>query len=162
MSNENPKRKKAVEALRASPRSTVEDVAGAIGVGRSTAHKYLAALIADGQVQRYAGGRDGGRKLPDRYSLVAKEAGDGAGAGPGPGARLAGSKPTRLRPGELDGLVMGFMRDHADEGPFTPGKVAAGLGKSAGATGNCLERLASRDEVDRVNEKPRRYAVKAA
>lgn len=160
MSDENPKREKAIEALRASPRSTVEEVAGVVGVGRSTAHKYLAVLIADGKVQRHAGGRDGGRKLPDRYSLVVEEAGHEE--GPESEARKETSRPTRLRPGELDGLVVDFLRDHADEAPFTPGKVAAALARSAGATGNCLERLASRGEVDRVGRKPRRYAAKAA
>ncbi|HEY1854277.1 MAG TPA: hypothetical protein VGG40_06785 [Solirubrobacterales bacterium] len=162
MSNENPKRKEAIVALQASPESTVEDVAGVVGVGRSTAHKYLAALITDGKVQRYAGGRDEGRRLPDRYSLVADEEGDGAGPGSAPEAAKPTSKPSRLRPGELDGLVVGFMRDHADKAPFTPGAVAGGLKRSNGAVGNCLERLASREEVDRVSDKPRRYAVKAA
>jgi hypothetical protein len=163
MSDENPKRQKTIEALRASPESTVEDVAGAIGVGRSTAHKYLAALIADGGAQRYAGGREGARKLPDRYSLVAAEPeDDGTREADRETAGQGAHKPTRLRPGELDGLVVGFMRDHADERPFTPGAVAGALGRSAGAVGTCLERLATRDEVDRVSEKPRRYAVKVA
>ncbi|MBS1887577.1 MAG: hypothetical protein JSU06_10350 [Actinobacteria bacterium] len=160
MSNENPRREKAIEALRASPKATVEEVAGVVGVGRSTAHKYLAALIADGRVQRYAGGRDGGRKLPDRYSLIVGEEEDGTGPGPEPATGRAASRPARLRPGELDGLVVGFMRDHPDGAPFTPGAVAAGLRRSNGAVGNCLERLASREEVDRVSEKPRRYAVR--
>jgi hypothetical protein len=80
------------------------------------------------------------------------------------GARGRSPKPkggsTRLRPGELDGLVLAYMRDHGAERPFSPGKVARGIGKSSGAVANCLERLAGSKEVRRVRKKPRTYDLK--
>lgn len=66
----------------------------------------------------------------------------------------------RLRPGELDGLVLAYMRDHGNDRPFSPGKVARGIGKSSGAVANCLERLAGSKEVRRVRRKPRTFDLK--
>jgi hypothetical protein len=80
------------------------------------------------------------------------------------GARGRSPKPkggsARLRPGELDGLVIAYMRDHGAERPFSPGKVAKGIGKSSGAVANCLERLAGSKEIRRVRKKPRTYDLK--
>ncbi len=80
------------------------------------------------------------------------------------GARGRSPKPkggsSRLRPGELDGLVIAYMRDHGAERPFSPGKVARGIGKSSGAVANCLERLAGSKEIRRVRRKPRTYDLK--
>jgi hypothetical protein len=151
-----------LDVLRAAPKSTVEEVAQAFGVARSTAHKRLAAAIADGTVQRHAGGREGRRRLPDRYTAIeTPKAGDGPDpqAGSGTGPQESGS--TRLRPGELDGLVLSYIAAHAEQAPFGPTAVAKALGRSSGAVGNCLERLAGRDEVTRVGERPRRYGPKA-
>lgn len=72
-----------------------------------------------------------------------------------------GSKATkakeRLRPGQLDGLVLGYMKKYEGELPITATKVARGIKRSSGAVGNCLERLAKAKKVRRVGEKPRRY-----
>jgi hypothetical protein len=74
-----------------------------------------------------------------------------------------GSKATkpkakeRLRPGQLDGLVLGYMKKHEGELPITATKVARGIKRSSGAVGNCLERLAKAKKVRRVGKKPRRY-----
>jgi hypothetical protein len=66
----------------------------------------------------------------------------------------------RLRPGELDGLVLAYMQDHGADRPFSPGKVAKGIGKSSGAVANCLERLRGAKEVRRVKKTPRTYDLK--
>jgi hypothetical protein len=63
----------------------------------------------------------------------------------------------RLRPGQLDGLVLGYMKKHEGELPITATKVARGIKRSSGAVGNCLERLAKAKKVRRVGKKPRRY-----
>jgi hypothetical protein len=62
----------------------------------------------------------------------------------------------RLRPGQLDGLVLGYMKaqgraaDHGDEG-------RAGIKRSSGAVGNCLGRLEKEKKVRLAGKKPRRY-----
>jgi hypothetical protein len=63
----------------------------------------------------------------------------------------------RLRPGQLDGLVLGYMKKHKGEMPLTPMKVARGIKRSSGAVGNCLGRLAKEEKVRLTDKKPRRY-----
>ncbi len=57
------------EALKDFPGATAEGVAGTAGIGGSTARKVLARLAEAGEVTRVEGGREAGRRLPDRYSL---------------------------------------------------------------------------------------------
>lgn len=154
-----PNEQKVIDALAAAEEATVDEVAAAAGIGRTSARKYLGALVDEDKVRRKAGGREGKRKLPDRFSLVSAEAKPAAGGKPeeGPGKGLA----ERLRPGDLDELVLAYMREHREDGPFGPTAVAKGLGRSSGAVGNCLARLASAGEkVEMVDAKPRRYALK--
>ncbi len=69
------------------------------------------------------------------------------------------AKPKRLRPGELDDLVLAYMGKHKE--PLTVTAIAKGLGgRSAGAVANCLARLAKEKKVRRVGKRPRRYALK--
>lgn len=63
----------------------------------------------------------------------------------------------RLRPGELDGLVLGYMREHKAELPLSSGRIAKGINRSAGAVGNCLERLVKAEKARRANKAPREY-----
>ena len=63
----------------------------------------------------------------------------------------------RLRPGQLEGLVLGYMKKREADLPITATKVASGIKRSSGAVGNCLERLAKTKKVRRVGKKPRRY-----
>jgi hypothetical protein len=65
----------------------------------------------------------------------------------------------RLRPGELDGLVIAYMREHEDDLPLGASAVGKGIGRSSGAVANCLERTAKADDspVRRVKDKPRAY-----
>lgn len=63
----------------------------------------------------------------------------------------------RLRPGQLDGLVLGYMKKHKGELPLSPTKVARGIKRSSGAVGNCLGRLEKKEKVRLTDKKPRRY-----
>lgn len=74
-----------------------------------------------------------------------------------PKARKTQQRRERLRPGELDGLVLGYMKKHKGELPVGPTAVARGIKRSAGAVGNCLGRLEQAEKVRRVDKKPRRY-----
>lgn len=71
-------------------------------------------------------------------------------------------KVKRLKPGELDGLVIAYMRDHEKELPLSPTKIAKGINRSSGAVGNCLERLAKADppKARLANKAPRAYDLK--
>lgn len=71
MSTRNSNEQKMIDALGSAPDSTVDDLAAAVGIGRTSARKYLAALTDEGKVKRSNGGREGKRRLPDRYSPLA-------------------------------------------------------------------------------------------
>lgn len=69
----------------------------------------------------------------------------------------------RLRPGQLDGLVLAYLRKHEADGPLTATAVAKGLGgRSAGAVSNCLGRLAKERKVKQAKRKPRAYVTQEA
>ncbi|HEY7961578.1 MAG TPA: helix-turn-helix domain-containing protein [Solirubrobacteraceae bacterium] len=128
---------------------TVAEIATAGKLGRSTVSKALAKLESAGEVKRREGGRDGARRLPDRWRLARRRA-----------RKTRSPAGGRLRPGQLDGLVLGYMREHATGGPLGPTAVAKGLGRSAGAVGNCLARLAADRHVRQTSKHPRRYTVR--
>jgi hypothetical protein len=75
---------------------------------------------------------------------------------------MRGSKGKRLRPGELDGLVLAYMRTHRDDGPLSAGAISKGIGRSSGAIANCLLRLAKEKKVRPLRGRPRRYKLKEA
>jgi hypothetical protein len=58
-----------VTALAARGELTNAEIATATGLGRSTVGKTLAALERAGMARRSPGGRGGGRRLPDRWSV---------------------------------------------------------------------------------------------
>jgi hypothetical protein len=68
-------------------------------------------------------------------------------------------KARRLRPGELDGLVIAYMRRHGKVGPLTASAIAKGIERSSGATANCLGRLTKEKKARQVKRKPRSYAL---
>jgi hypothetical protein len=68
----------------------------------------------------------------------------------------------RLRPGELDELVLAYMGKRQNNGPLTASAIGKGIGRSSGAITNCLVRLARDKRVRRVKRKPRAYVLKAA
>jgi hypothetical protein len=73
----------------------------------------------------------------------------------------ASKNGTRLRPGELDGQVLAYMRRHKSDGPLTASAIGKGLDRSAGAIANCLARLAKDGKVRQAKKRPRAYVLKA-
>jgi DNA-binding transcriptional ArsR family regulator len=135
-----------IGVLDEQPDATTVEIAAAVGLGRSTVSAALARLESAGKVKRSGGGREGARSLPDRWRLSRR--------------RARKSRPTaedRLRPGELDELVLRHMREHAKSQPLGPTAVANTLGRSSGAVANCLKRLAKTDKLRQTNERPLRY-----
>ena len=167
----------ALTALAANPEATAAEVAAAANVGRSTAGKVLARLTSSGEVRRIEGRRDGARRLPDRFVLASAEpaADDGkpkAAADAEPKAAdddkpkaTEDAKPKaageHLKPGQLDELVLAYLKDNADSGPHGPTTVAKALVRSSGAVGNCLVRLTKAEQVRQDSDKPRRYSLAA-
>ena len=170
-------------ALRQRPEATVIELAETAGVGRSTAAKCLAALEAAGTARRVPGGRNGGRRVADRW-VPAKPrppagqpsvSGSGGGVGGSDSDRpvetgtIAGDaiedgtivgkgvRASRLAKGELAALVFDYLSVHPEElGPTAVGK---GLGRSQGAVANALQRLQVDGRVRLVSEAPRRYRL---
>jgi len=175
-------------AVEKTPGGTTEGIAQVAGIGRSTAGKALGRLADAGEVVRHQGGRDRGRRLPDRFTITGVEmpaaysghvlsgeqptstVGEGK-SGNAPAAdkpargkaepTVSASDPEggKLKPNELNPLVLGFLEANKDDGPHGPGQVAKALQRSSGAVGNCLERLAKDKKVKRVVDKPRRYSI---
>lgn len=135
-----------MDALASQPDVTANEIAAAAKASRSTVGKTLARLERARKVRRAPGGREGRRRLPDRWSLVAK-----------PEPSRARSTGGRLRPGELDNLVLDYLHKHG--GPLGPTAVARGLGRSSGAVANCLARLAAAGRLREVSAHPRRYTA---
>lgn len=65
----------------------------------------------------------------------------------------------RLRPGELDDLVLAHLRKRKGHGPLTAGAVAKGIDRSPGAVANCLTRLTKDKKVRQVKKSPRAFAI---
>ena len=144
----------AVLAALASGPASAAEVAEAAGIGRSTATKVLAALAAGGQVERTPGGRDGARRLPDRWSLPVA-AGD-PDRPAGDGGEPQGTASPRLGKGELAAMALAFLRNNSGE--HSPSAVAKALGgRSAGAVGNALGRLVASGDATQTSDRPRRY-----
>lgn len=135
---------KVLAALTAHPGTTAADLAELAGLGRSTVTKQLAALERDGQATRAPGERDSGRRVPDRWSPTTQ-------------ADTAEEVGERLRPGQLNRLVLAYLTDHPDQAPHSPTTVARALGRSSGAVANCLARLATSGQLRQTSMKPRRY-----
>ncbi|HEX7297640.1 MAG TPA: MarR family transcriptional regulator [Solirubrobacteraceae bacterium] len=147
MSAANASSEEAVAKILASgTEMTGAEIAAATGLGRSTVGKTLAALERDGTVRRHRGGRDGRRRLPDRWSIGrAAERDDRT---PAATQRFAPRAARRARPG---------LHRLEDTDAVGSTAVAKALGRSAGAVGNCLSRLAAAGRVRQVSDKPRRY-----
>jgi FaeA-like protein len=157
MSEKQPIEQRIVAFLKEKKgEGTVDEVAAAVEIGRTSARKYLAGLTQDGTLAREPGGREGRRKLPDRFSVSAeKPAGKGS-------TKTASTKPKngRLGPGELDKHVLAYMRKYKKEAPHTASAIGKGIERSSGAVANCLVRLEKRKEVRLARQKPRAYELK--
>lgn len=68
----------------------------------------------------------------------------------------------RLRPGELDDLVLAHMAKHKDDGPLTATAIGKGIDRSPGAVANCLGRLATDRKVRQAKKRPRAYVLNEA
>ena len=171
-----------LDALAARSEVTSTDLADALGISQSTAGKRLAALEAAGSVRRTSGGREAGRRAPDRWSAVATPevaATDLIGEAPGeeasvepcgePGGdelRPAAGEETpeppaaagRLGRGELGSLVRDYLAARPGES-FGPAALGKALDRSQGAISNSLATMAARGEVVLVGDKPRRYRI---
>lgn len=75
---------------------------------------------------------------------------------------MTAAKAKRLRPGELDGLVLSYLAAHKDDSPMTATAISKGIERSAGAVANCLGRLAKDKKVRQAKKRPRAYVVKEA
>lgn len=126
-------------AVTAHPGKTAAQLADITGLGRSTVTKQLAALERDGHATRTPGNRDGGRRASDHWSPA--------------------GQPERLRPGQLDHLVLTYLADHPDQAPHSATTVARGLNRSPGAVANCLARLTAAGQLRQTSKKPRRYTL---
>jgi hypothetical protein len=157
----SPAKHAIIEVLKVEPQASVAQIAVSAGVGRSTAGKLLAQLESDGEVRRTEGRRDGTRRLPDLWSLAstqpAPDAAPEEDAAPAASATPV-SNGERLKPGELEGLILIYLQENPDE-PLGPGAVAKALQRSSGAVGNGLVRLTRAKKVRQVNDRPRRYQI---
>lgn len=70
-------------------------------------------------------------------------------------------KPERLKAGELEPLVLAYLKENKGTAPHGPSQVAKALGRSSGAVGNCLVRLTDAKKAKRVTDKPLRYDIAA-
>lgn len=126
------------EALALNPASTAAQLAEISGLNRVTINKQLTALKQAGDATATEGPRTGRRGRPaTRWSLTGQV------------------QLPRLRPGELDGLVLEHVRTL--EAPVGPTAVGKALGRSAGAVANCMARLAEAGQLKQTGRKPRRY-----
>lgn len=68
----------------------------------------------------------------------------------------------RLSPGQLDGLVLGYMKRNRGKLPVTAGTVGRAIKRSPGAVANCLGRLDKAVRVKLTNKRPREYDLLGA
>jgi DNA-binding Lrp family transcriptional regulator len=66
-------------------------------------------------------------------------------------------KAKRLRPGELDEIVLAYLNEQKGDGPLTASAIGKGIGRSSGAVANCLVRLGKAKLVRRAKRSPRAY-----
>jgi DNA-binding MarR family transcriptional regulator len=145
-----------MNALSSASETTAAELASATGLGRSTVGNALVKLERSRKAQRVAGGRQGAVRLPDRWRQAGKRKSSPESAKSV--QRPRGPKAGRLRPGQLDELVMAYVNERAGA-RLGPTAVAKGLGRSSGAVANCLARLAKAGHVREVGKRPRRYRV---
>jgi DNA-binding MarR family transcriptional regulator len=154
-------------ALADRPGATAAELAAVAHLGRSTVTKALAQLEVQGKLRRSAGGRDGARRLPDRWDLTAvserTEPLADPSATPPPEAAVpeaAAASSGRLAKGHLRAMVLEHLRARPGQA-LSPTAIAKELGRSSGAIANALGRLTEAGEVSEVSTAPRRYALPA-
>ena len=107
---------------RRAPEVSAAELAEAAGIGGSTASKCLASLERDGMAIRHLGGREGGRRVADRWALTGSVVSTKPGADDvAPAADDASA--SRLHKGELSTLVLDYLKAHVEE-PIGPVRSA--------------------------------------
>jgi hypothetical protein len=154
-------------ALVAQPGATAAELAEAAGIARSSAAKALTAMEQQGTACRIPGGRDGGRRLADRWHPASSATEEVSPAEPSlakerePGpleAERAEAAASRLAKGALRSLVLDYLAAHAGPEGLGPTAIAKGLGgRSSGAVRNALARLEADGRARFASESPRRY-----
>jgi hypothetical protein len=71
----------------------------------------------------------------------------------------AKTKAERLGPGELDKLVLGYMRRHKKDAPHTASAIGKAIKRSSGAVANCLGRQEKQKKVRLVKTQAARIRV---
>jgi hypothetical protein len=102
-------------------------------------------------------GKGKGAKPAAKAAKAKTKTAGGAGKKSGSKSRKKQQAQERLRPGQLDGFVLGYMKKHRRELPLSPTAVAHGIKRSSGAVGNCLGRLEKEKKVRLATKKPREY-----
>jgi predicted transcriptional regulator len=161
-----------LDALAERPDASAAELADAAGIGRSTASKLLVTLAAQGRALRRRGGHQGGRRTPERWTLITTTATtrDTTAASPALAATSSPQAvdvdrpppaPGRLGAGQLQELVEACLAQRPDQ-PLSATAVAKTLDRSAGAVANALQTLASQGRVLQAQTNPRRYVIAAA
>jgi predicted ArsR family transcriptional regulator len=129
------------EALALHPASTAAELAEISGLSRATVTKQLTVLKKTGDATATECDRNGRRGRPaSRWSLTGQ------------------TERPRLRPGELDGLVLEHICGL--DAPVGPTAVGKALNRSAGAVANCMARLTKTGQLKQTSQKPRRYQAR--
>jgi DNA-binding MarR family transcriptional regulator len=162
-----------IKELKDHPGATTVEVATALGIGKSTATRYLAELEVEGTATRVPAGWEDGRRFPDRWSaaVTATEVPastpktkrvDRVEAKPAANPSVDGvatdGASGRLTKGVLAALVLDYLAAQPTES-FGPSAIGKALDRSGGAVSNALAKMAAQGEVDLVGEKPRRYRI---
>lgn len=140
-------------AVTVRPGSTTAELAAVTGLGRSTVSKRLAALEVSGVARREPGGRDGARRLPDRWLPALDSHTTAVARGKAPAASSVTA--VRLGKGELAAMVLDYLSTHPHD-EVGPTVVARVLGRSQGAVANALTKLATSGNAELTSEAPRR------
>ncbi len=151
-----PAAERVADALATHPSATAAGLAAASGLGQSTVGKALVALAAGGAAVRRSGGRDGGRRLPDRWSSADATDVDGTASPTGGTRRGDGGTVGRLASGQLREIVATLLGECTEPVTATWLAKAAG-GRSSGAVGNALERLVQVGAAVRIGDHPMAY-----
>ena len=158
-----------LDALVGRPDTTAAELAEAVGIGRSTTSKLLAALATQGRVLRRPGGYQRGRRTPDHWTLITTTdrtrdtTSTSTATAATPTTQAADPDrtrpaPQRLGAGQLRDLVEACLAQRPNQA-LSATAVAKTLDRSAGAVANALQVLAGQGRVVQAHTKPRRYVI---
>jgi predicted transcriptional regulator len=155
-----------LDALADRPDTTAAELATATGIGRSTASKLLATLATQGRALRRPGGQQGGRRTPDRWTLItttdttpdSTAASTALPATPTADVDRSRPAPGRLGAGQLRDLVEACLAQRPNQA-LSATAIAKTLDRSAGAVANALQALAGQGRVVQAQTNPYRYRI---